>query len=264
MEALEPRILLSGVGTGLNKKSVSFFDADGDKVTVKLQGAGSFNINLAGVTNNSDIANITINPDKSGVAGSLGVTVTPVGSFTKPVQTKSINNPNFDIQNLFDAKDGNSLTINGVKNWNQQTQNQYFDLTPGYTNVGSITVAAGTTQVGSIGLNAVVVPVIDLGSAAAGNIGFSTGMVAKVDQFMANNDTYLANYGAWNPGIANIQVWDISAGSIAGINLAGIDPANYKGDAKAYASGAAFDGNNFRGDITATNGGIGRITGTNS
>ena len=30
METLESRILLSGVGTGLNKKNVTFFDADGD------------------------------------------------------------------------------------------------------------------------------------------------------------------------------------------------------------------------------------------
>ena len=30
METLESRILLSGVGTGLNKKNVSFFDADGE------------------------------------------------------------------------------------------------------------------------------------------------------------------------------------------------------------------------------------------
>jgi hypothetical protein len=64
MEALEPRILLSGVGTGFNKKSVSFFDADGDKVSVKMQGQGSFTINLAGVSNNSDVANITINPSE--------------------------------------------------------------------------------------------------------------------------------------------------------------------------------------------------------
>ena len=38
IEALETRLLLSGVGTGLHKKKVTFVDADGDKVTVALAG----------------------------------------------------------------------------------------------------------------------------------------------------------------------------------------------------------------------------------
>src|SRR5437773_1205179 len=70
MESLENRVLLSGIGTGLNKKKVTFFDADGDKVIVSLQGHGSFNIDLGGATDNSDIANITIN-GAQGVGGSL-------------------------------------------------------------------------------------------------------------------------------------------------------------------------------------------------
>jgi hypothetical protein len=262
MEALEPRILLSGI-SGSAKKNVSFFDADGDKVSVTMQGSGSFTVDLGGARNNADIANITINADRNGNAGSLGVVVTPVGSFTKPVQTKPIYNPNVGIGGVGD------LTL-GKGTLSQSLQTQYFNLTPGYTNIGSITSSA--TNIGSIGLNAVVVPVIDLGDAAVGNINFSTGMVAKVDQFMAANaekfgqvNLPLNGLNQWNPGLANIQVWDISAGSIAGINIAGIDPANYAGDANAWGNGAkAFDGNNFRGNITATDGGIGRITGTNS
>jgi len=252
MEALEPRILLSGVGTGLNKKNVSFFDADGDKVTVKLQGKGSFNIDLGGNSNNSDIANITLNADKTGVAGSLGVVVTPVGSFTKPVQTKAIFNPNVGIDVGFGG--GNDSLTMANKDLNQKIQTQYYDLTPGYTNIGSITVATGTTQVGSIGLNAAVVPVIDLGTAAAGNINFSTGMIAKVDNFMnANsqaygNDNKPLNGLGWTNGLSQVQVYDISAGSIAGINLSG------------HSTGV----NDFQGTITAKNGGIGRITGVNS
>ena len=41
IEALETRLLLSGVGTGLHKKKVTFSDADGDKVTVHSRGGGA-------------------------------------------------------------------------------------------------------------------------------------------------------------------------------------------------------------------------------
>ena len=239
-------ILLSGVGTGLNKKNVSFFDADGDKVTVSLQGKGSFNIDLGGNTNNSDIANISINGvlNKTTLAveaGSLGVVVTPAGSFTKPVQTKVIYNPN--------GVEGKVTTVGDVGNGgvSQKIATQFYDLTPGFTNIGSITTATNVTSVGSIGLNAAIVPVIDLGSAAAGNINLSTGMVAKVDQLMATNVSFQPDRPAWVPNIGKIDLFDISAGSIAGINIS-----------------SAVAGNDFNGDVVATTGGIGRITGTNA
>jgi len=246
METLESRILLSGVGTGLNKKNVTFFDADGDKVTVSLQGKGSFNIDLGGNTNNSDIANISINGvlNKTTLAveaGSLGVVVTPAGSFTKPVQTKVIYNPN--------GVEGPITTVGDVGNGgvSQKIATQFYDLTPGFTNIGSITTATNVTSVGSIGLNAAIVPVIDLGSAAAGNINLSTGMVAKVDQLMATNISFQPDRPAWVPNIAKIDLFDISAGSIAGINISSVSTDN-----------------DFNGDIVATTGGIGRITGTNA
>jgi hypothetical protein len=246
METLESRILLSGVGTGLNKKNVSFFDADGDKVTVSLQGKGSFNIDLGGNTNNSDIANISINGvlNKTTLAveaGSLGVVVTPAGSFTKPVQTKVIYNPN--------GVEGLVTTVGDVGNGgvSQKIATQFYDLTPGFTNIGSITTATNVTSVGSIGLNAAIVPVIDLGSAAAGNINLSTGMVAKVDQLMATNVSFQPDRPAWVANIGKIDLFDISAGSIAGINISSVGTDN-----------------DFNGDVVATTGGIGRITGTNA
>ena len=246
METLESRILLSGVGTGLNKKNVSFFDADGDKVTVSLQGKGSFNIDLGGNTNNSDIANISINGvlNKTTLAveaGSLGVVVTPAGSFTKPVQTKVIYNPN--------GIAGAITTVGDVGNGgiSQKIATQFYDLTPGFTNIGSITTATNVTSVGSIGLNAAIVPVIDLGSAAAGNINLSTGMVAKVDQLMTTNKSFQPERPIWTANLGKIDLFDISAGSIAGINISSVGTDN-----------------DFNGDVVATTGGIGRITGTNA
>ena len=210
MEALESRILLSGIGTGLNKRNVTFFDADGDKVQVNIQAAPgaknvSFNIDLGGATNNADAANITINGN-----GSLGIVVTPVGSFTRPLI------PGISAKTVVTG--GVPTFVSGVMpTWN---------LTPGYTNVGSITAAAGVTTVGSIGLSAAVVADINLGAANAGNINLNTGRVAAIDNLMANSGATIdANTGAitptskWAPGLGNIDMFDVTAGSIGGINI---------------------------------------------
>ena len=237
-EALEGRILLSGIGTGLNKKSVNFIDTDGDKVRVTALGKNAtFDIDLGGATNNADIANINLKGN-----GSLGVVVTPVGSFTRPVVTRPILDPNFGLVN---PGPGGSTDYTDVK-FESKIQTQYYNLTPGYTNIGSIT-ATGIPQIGSIGLVAAVVPVIDLPGTIVGNINLSTGLVAKVDQIMATNGTYLPGYGGWIPGLGDIDLWNINAKSIAGINISGIPGA----------------GNDFMGDITVVDG-IGRLTGTNS
>lgn len=238
MEALESRMLLSGVGTGLNKKSVTFFDGDGDRVNVNIVGRGAtFDISLGGATNRADIANIEINGN-----GSLGVVVTPVGSFTRPVRTPWIFDPNFDLPaGLQNLQYGNGAApVIG-----QKYQTQFFDLTPGYTNIGSITAATGVTQVGNIGLNAAVVGEIDLAGVSVGNLNLGTGNVAKVDATMALN----VNTGgpAWTPNLSQIDLYDVTAKSVAGINIAG------------HSSGV----NDFLGDIVVTDG-IGRITGTNS
>lgn len=268
-ETLESRILLSSIGTGLNKRSVTFFDADGDKVTVKALGSGAtFNIDLGGSTGDADIANIQINTN----GASLGVNVAPVGSFTNPVQTKVIFNPNWDLSKI---AGGDKLSLDGLTS-DQKIQTQYFNLTPGYTNIGSITAAAGVTKVGSIGLTAAVVPVIDLAGVEVGNINLSTGQVSKVDAFMASNEAFFPDYGGWIPGLHNINLYDIEAKSITGINIAGINPSLYKaalGSVMSEGSASSsivdmFSGNNYLGNITTdggtTAGGIGRLTGTNS
>lgn len=100
--------------------------------------------------------------------------------------------------------------------------------TPGYTNVGSITVGSGVTKIGSIGLTAAVVDNIDLGAATANNISLNTGKVGVAD-------------------LGIIDFHDITAGKVNQISLAG------------SLSGV----NDFLGDITVTNG-IGRITGSHS
>jgi hypothetical protein len=76
-EVLESRVLLSGIGTGVDQKRVQFTDADGDLVTVSARGEGaSFIIQLVGgVDDGADIESITV----QGEGASLGVSVAPQG-----------------------------------------------------------------------------------------------------------------------------------------------------------------------------------------
>lgn len=224
MEALESRILLSGIGTGLNKKSVTFHDADGDLVTIKATGKGaSFDIDLGGASDNADIANINIH----GAGASLAILVKPVGSLTKPVKTPVVFNGEGDTNVSF-------------------RENQaYYDLTPGYTTIGSITT--DSTALGSLGVNGAVVGDIDLHQATIKNINIGTGLVAKVDKLMNSELNRDANMN-WTSGLGLIDVHDIEAKQITG----GI-----------HFAGSVDGGNDFVGNITVANG-IGRITGLTS
>ena len=85
IEALETRMLLSGIGTGLNKKKVVFTDATGDTVTVSLTGKATtamFDITLdGGAANKADIQSIDLHGlDGKTLATSnelLSIVVTP-------------------------------------------------------------------------------------------------------------------------------------------------------------------------------------------
>ena len=83
IEALETRMLLSGVGTGIGKKKVVFFDAVGDKVTVSVAESGklaksvlapTFDITLDAGSDHSNIQSIIVHGD---AGTSLSVLVTP-------------------------------------------------------------------------------------------------------------------------------------------------------------------------------------------
>lgn len=239
-EALESRVLLSGVGigSGVNQKSVTFNDAAGDLVKVAIQSTSgaTFNIDLGGATNNADISNIQINGN-----GSLSVVVTPVGSFTKPNITTTIYDPNATLN----LGTGNVTLGSGNSSTGLQVQTLAYQLTPGYTQIGSITAASGVHQVGSISLTGATVGDINLAGVAAGNISLSTGLVGRVDATMALNAKY--GGGGWSPNLSNINFYNLEAGSVGAIQI----------------SGATGGVNNFDGDITVS-GSIGSITGTNS
>jgi hypothetical protein len=119
------------------------------------------------------------------------------------------------------------------------------DITPGFTTVGLITTKE--TSIGSINLNAVIVPVIDLGNADVVGIKLTTGQVAKVDSLMSANEFSIPGF-EWAPGLDGLDVFDVTAGSIDQINLAG----------------SRYAGNDFLGTIKITEGGLENLTGTNS
>ena len=81
IEALETRLLLSGIGTGLNQKKVVFIDAAGDQVTVQVAGNAqgnpvpTFDILLnGGAADHANIKSIVVHGDAATV---LSVAVTP-------------------------------------------------------------------------------------------------------------------------------------------------------------------------------------------
>lgn len=180
MESLESRVLLSGIGTGIKQKSVSFFDADGDLVKVTAQGKNaSFDISLAGLaTDNANIDQININ----GAGASLAVVVSPVGSFSKPVETFS--------------------------------NRSVYNLTPGFTTIGQITTSE--TSLGSIGLSAANVADINLGSATVQNISVGIGQVARVDALTGHNG--LDNINVHNIEAGKINGGISLNGDVSGAN----------------------------------------------
>ncbi len=78
VEALESRIapatLLPGIGSGVHKTSVAFYDADGDRVDIAINGHGHFDVTLdGGKTNRANIDHLTI--DDATASSTLGIRV---------------------------------------------------------------------------------------------------------------------------------------------------------------------------------------------
>lgn len=213
MEALESRILLSGITAGGKVlKSYNFVDADGDKVSIKLTGkvgkGAGFQVDDLG--NGFDVNEINLVGDLS--KANLVVTVSP----TKLAPS------------------------------DRTTANQIF--TPGYTNIGSITAdadasLAGSTAIRNIGLNAAIVGSISIANTdVTGNITLSTGKTTFVDRInTANPVGDSANYLA---GAGLIDFNDITAKSIGRITLNGVNSA---------PTGSFGITNDFNGTITVTN-----------
>ena len=210
-EALESRILLSGLTDGSRVlKNVTFTDADGDRVNIRLTGSSpaGAGFQIPNLGNGFDVDEINLVGGLTS-ANNLVITVTPV---------RQLATSNYTT--------GGSL-------WS-----------PGYTNIGSIVSQDGTTtggkavtaatNVGSIGLNAAIVANIDLGGTNInGSISLGVGKTAFLDRINTANNNF-TNAQGYNPVAGLIDLYDITADSIGRITVNGIvsSPTNspFNGD----------------------------------
>lgn len=230
-EALESRLLLSGIGTGTNLKRATFVDADGDQVTVSVTGKGAtFNISLdGGATNNADVDTITIN----GAGASLSVTVNPVR------------------QNA--AVQGVSAGV----------------FSGGVAYINTIT-DANLANVGNISLSGVSVTNIDFSGTDVANLSLNTGKALFADRVnnLGNGGTTNGNATELqNIGFQTIAADDVTGK----ITLRGVVQSNANGGLyQAYGTalqnvqgGVARGLNNFDGSVNLT-GSLGGIVAQNS
>ena len=227
MEALESRLLLSGITAGSKVlKSYNFVDADGDKVSIKLTGsvAKGAGFQVDGLGNGFDVNEINLVGDLS--KSNLVVSV-------KPVKLAPSD---------------------------RTTANQLFS--PGYTNIGSITAdsqatingtATGATNLRNVGLNAAIVGSIDLGNTdIAGGITLGVGRTAFVDRINTASPTTPGSESSYNPSAGLIDFHDITVASVGRITINGIIAATENNNANPLPS--ASPTNDFLGNITVTGG----------
>jgi YD repeat-containing protein len=232
MEALESRLLLSGITAGSKVlKSYNFVDADGDKVSIKLTGkvAKGAGFQVDGLGNGFDVNEINL-------VGNLGnnnlvVNVTPVKLAPS----------------------------------DRTTANQLY--TAGYTNIATITrdgadgtIGAGSTAIKNIALNAAVVGDISLaGADITGAINLGIGKTAFVDRINTASPTTPGSESSYVPSVGFIDLYDVSAKSIGLITVNGTGAAATTGNlVPGYTPS-----NDLLGSITVS-GNLGGITGVRS
>ncbi|MGA2222097.1 MAG: hypothetical protein ABSH21_10065 [Verrucomicrobiia bacterium] len=184
IEALETRLLLSGIGTGLGKKKVSFTDAAGDKVTVSVSGHDTFDIALlGGTTNNSDVNSILLHGGDAKSA--LSIVVTPV--------------------KLHGG-------VNGVQGWTMST---------GVMIVDEIDAAAGLTTLAGISSAGAALDNLNLSGVAVGGINLTSGRATYSDRINTNSAGFTNTY---IPQADQVDFGAITAGSIGTLSITGPTP----------------------------------------
>jgi hypothetical protein len=234
MEALESRLLLSGITAGSKVlKSYNFVDADGDKVSIKLTGsvAKGAGFQVDGLGNGFDVNEINLVGDLS--KANLVVSVTPVKLAPS----------------------------------DRTTANQLY--TPGYTNIATITAdsqatsnstATGSTAIKNIALNAAVVGNISLaGADITGAINLGIGKTAFVDRINTASPTTSGAASSYTPSVGFIDLYDVSAKSIGLISVNGTVASK----TDTVLPGFVTSTNDLLGSITVS-GNVGGITAVRS
>lgn len=198
-EALENRILLSGITDGTKVlRNITFTDADGDRVNIKVVGGPrNSGFQVPGLGNGFDVDEINLVGLTT--ASNLVITVTPVRLSATSVNTT-----------------GGSL-------WS-----------PGYTNIGSIVADDQTNNTGkavvganglrNLALNAAIVGDIDIPDVnIQGSLTLGVGKTAFLDRInTASAATDGANAKGYNPVAGLIDLNDVTAASIGRITVNGI------------------------------------------
>lgn len=198
LETLEDRLVLSGLSDGTPVlKQLTYFDADGDKVTIKVTGktSPSAGFQVSGAENGADLEEINL--VGLGPKNNLVVTVTPTRLAPSDLTT------------------ANAL------------------FSPGYTNIGTITADSqsdnlnrpldGATALRNLRLNAAVVSHIDLPEVDIfGSLSLNTGRTAFVDR-INTAAVELSGVGtSYNPSAGLIDLHDVTAKSLGGIQVSGV------------------------------------------
>jgi hypothetical protein len=232
LETLEDRLVLSGLTDGSPVlKQLTYFDADGDKVTIKVTGKTSAGagFQVSGAENGADLEEI----------------------------------------NLVGLGPKNNLVINVVPTRlaasDLTTANALFS--PGYTNIGTITADSqsdnlnrpldGATALRNLRLNAAVVSHINLPEVDIfGSLSLNTGRTAFVDRINTAAVQLSGAETSYNPSAGLIDLYDVTAKSLGGIQISGVvaalanNPSGLPGESKT---------NDLNGAITVA-GNLGGIT----
>jgi hypothetical protein len=236
LETLEDRLVLSGLSDGTPVlKQLTYFDADGDKVSIKVTGKlpSGAGFQVSGAENGADLEEINL--VRLGPKNDLVITVTP-----------------------------NRLAPSDLT-----TTNALFS--PGYTNIGTISADSqsdnlnrpvdGATALRNLRLNAAVVSHINLPEVDIfGSLSLDTGRTAFVDRINTAAVQLAGAETSYNPSAGLIDLYDVTAKSLGGIQISGVaaalanNPSGLPGESKT---------NDINGAITVT-GNLGGITARHS
>jgi len=237
-ETLENRILLSGITDGTKVlRNITFTDADGDRVNIKVVGGprGS-GFQVPGLGNGFDVDEINLVGLTT--ASNLVVTVTPV------------------------RLSATSNNTTGGSLWS-----------PGYTNIGSIVADDQTNNTGkavvganglrNLALNAAIVGDINVPDVSIqGSLSLGVGKTAFLDRInTASNANNGANAVGYNPVAGLIDLNDVTANSIGRITVNGIISSPV--DPNGVLTPPLTDTNDINGTITVA-GDLGGITAVRS
>jgi len=155
-----PDPINTGIEPNKSVKSALFLDSTGDLVDIRLEGSGTFKLNLSGgLTNLADV--ISLELEGVNESTNLSISVSPISQSINAGSATSANETTKEV------------SISGLYN------RMY---SPGYTNVDRIFSNSSSGKIGNIELTATIVNNIDLSGHDIASIELDTGYTTLVDR----------------------------------------------------------------------------------